>query len=220
MLNLPDEILPDEINKIFSSSTKFEKKRKFAKKKPWFDELAFELRKECFHLNNRSKIDHSFRKKYVLTRNAYHKHLKNSEKIYLQNSRNFLVDSTLNKGMNFLFKENKKKSKSQKSSSISLSMLYKYSKELYDSNSSSTFPLIPSANDISNPFLQPFSIDEIIFGINTSKSKASSTNGLSPFSLKLISVSIAPLLLKVFNYSLQNLTFPKSWLNTLMFFFI
>lgn len=211
------DILTSQINSIFSSSSRPSPIRK-TPKKPWFSSHSYSLRCETKRLLRLSRNNPAYNLQYTLTRKAYHSHLRSSHRAFLASQQEAIVASSLNEGLPGLFKHTRVKSSG---SSIPLPDLLRYSKDLFSSASPSDneFIPIPSCEDPRHVLLFPFSLDNILGCLKNLRSKAPSAFGPhSPFSLKLIAPSIAPLLLTIFNHALSTATFPSTWLETVMFF--
>ena len=70
----------------------------------------------------------------------------------------------------------------------------------------------------SHPLLQQITQDEVDGVLASLRSKAkSSSSPASPFSLKLLSAPLTPLLVKIFNHCLTSCSFPKEWCDALFF---
>merc|ERR1711867_371958 len=64
----------------------------------------------------------------------------------------------------------------------------------------------------------PFSESEVYSTLKNLKSKAKSLSGLSPFILNSFKNYFTPILTRTFNICLSSSSFPKSWLESLIFF--
>ncbi|KAG1712185.1 Chorion peroxidase [Nymphon striatum] len=129
-----------------------------------------------------------------------------------------LINSALlEKGLPALYKSAKTKTNG---STIPISRLHSYANKLFSSDSSyNTFMPIPSCDQNNHSLMSPFLLSELIKILKSVKSKApSATDCLSPHTLKLLHLDIAPLLLRIFNYALSTGYFPECWLETVLFF--
>ena len=111
LINIPCDVLPQIINSIFnSSSVKVNQRHKKYNSKPWFDSTAYELRLQCKKFLILSKQNSYFHKQYVLSRLAYHKHLRNMKHISTQNWSEKIISHAKLIGLKALFPITKPKS--------------------------------------------------------------------------------------------------------------
>ena len=214
LLSLPAAEIPMAIDKIFKSASK--KIRPKKKSKNWFDYLAYELRIKCAHLHQMSKTDSSFRNDYFVARSAYHAHLRQLKKQYYLNQANSMIDNAKTSGLKALYKHAKTFSPS---SSIPLSNMTTYCRDLFSSGSNGGFQAVPGCEDPCNPVIKPINCSEMSGILNRLRSKAKSANNhASPYFLKLLCPTIVPLLCKVFNWSLTSGMFPNQWCESVLFF--
>ena len=101
---------------------------------------------------------------------------------------------------------------------IDIPKFLNHGRSLFSSDSPPVFIPIPTCEVENHPLSSHFSVDEVSSGMNQAKSKACSLSGLSPFLLKSMKDSLAPLLCRVFNQCLIRSYFPSSWLESIVFF--
>lgn len=205
-----------DIDKIFfSCATRVRKKSS----RPWFSSECYSLRTKCKELRRLSKQDSSYLQEYVICRKAYHHLIKRCKKQFDIATRDKLVNDSLCRGLPALFRSAKKRSDG---SCIPLAELFQYSKKLYSVDAASEqneFVPLPSCDVESHELLEPFTALEIEQCLSCLKSKAPSAFGShSPLTLKLLSSTISPLLLTIFNQALSSGTFPITWLESVLFF--
>ncbi|KAG1673369.1 Relaxin receptor 2 [Nymphon striatum] len=210
-LAIPETQLVSRINSIFSSCS-IQAPRRKKNSKPWFNAHSYDLRARCKLLSQSTN-----RQDYIIARKAYHHHLHHAKLIYEKNQESALINSALEKGLPALYKSAKAKTNG---STIPISRLHSYANKLFSSDSSyNTFMPIPSCDQNNHSLMSPFLLSELIKILKSVKSKAPSATGcLSPHTLKLLHLDIAPLLLRIFNYALSTGYFPECWLETVLFF--
>ncbi|KAG1672160.1 RNA-directed DNA polymerase from mobile element jockey [Nymphon striatum] len=210
-LAIPETQLISRINSIFSSCS-IQAPRRKKNSKPWFNAHSYDLRARCKLLSQSTN-----RQDYIIARKAYHHHLHHAKWIYEKTQESALINSALEKGLPAIYKSAKAKTNG---STIPISRLHSYANKLFSSDSSyNTFMPIPSCDQNNHSLMSPFLLSELTKILKSVKSKAPSATGcLSPHTLKLLHLDIAPLLLRIFNYALSTGYFPECWLETVLFF--
>lgn len=218
-LSLADEDLPQVLDLIFSScsrSSSAEQRR--TSRRPWFGELAHDLRRRCLALLVLSRQDPAFNQDFLLARAAYQRHLRAAKKIYANQQTANLIAQARREGIRCLFPA--AKSKSTGAPAIPLHELAAYSSRLLSAPTPPPPPVpIPSCSPEIHSLLLPFSVQETSSVLLQLRSKAkSSSSSASPHSLKLLTADIAPVLTRVFNLCLSSSSFPVSWSESVLFF--
>jgi hypothetical protein len=218
LLQLPPHEVVHRIDEFFvSRDSTTPLKRKCAK--PWFTRYSYSLRQECLRLLQLSRVNPAFSTQFCIARSAYHRHIRSAKLAYFRAKADDLVVLARREGLPALYRKAKRNSPG---SAIPLHDLFSYSKDLFSAapGNNSITPM-PGCEVENHPLLEAFTLSEISDCLSKAKSKAGSSyahGSLSPFSLKLLSPTMIPILQRVFNHSLATSTFPSSWLESTLFF--
>jgi hypothetical protein len=217
--NTPAADLPGTIDAILQlASASVPAGQRKRDKKPWFDDLAYELRNRCRALALLSRRDVAFNRDFLIARSAYQSHLKRVKTGYDISQCDNLVAGTKKEGIRALYRAVKPVATT---SSIPLHELATYASGLLNVPGGSTAecPKVVTCEVEKSPLLNPVTVQEVNGVLSSLRSKAcSASSSISPHSLKLLSGYLAPVLVRVFNVFIGTSSFPKRWAESVIFF--
>ena len=191
--------------------------KKTSFRKPWYSTWLHSLKKRMlslFHTFKRFPTSYSFNA-FFIAKKAYNKQINAAKRAFNFEEVQNLIQNACQQGIQAIYK---KARPSLPSIPIDIPIFLNHCRSLFSSDSPPVFIPIPTCEVENHPLSSHFSVDEVSFGMNQAKSKACSLSGLSPFLLKSMKDSLAPLLCRVFNQCLIRSNFPSSWLESIVFF--
>ena len=187
------------------------------KEKEWFSSELHDLRDEMLDQLRKFRLtgDSHDAGVYSLLRGAYHRALREAERLHDIMMADSFIERSKSTGISALYGLFRK---SSPASTVDPTTFRDYCLELFKPFQTQVFPHIPFCDPSHHELSADFSTNEIFNIINKFKSKATTTIGISPLTIKQLSNSITPKITPLLNSCLKSCKFPLQWLESTVFF--